>query len=100
MIEDMDSETIEVGDLDPAQWNEYANDRGWSDGFPLAVPTQEAVDRFLQTCRKDNAPFAPMSPRLLVPTMPAIAANAVMAGCRAEYFPVVVAAVRGSRPRL
>ena len=94
MIEDMDSETIEVGDLDPAQWNEYANDRGWSDGFPLAVPTQEAVDRFLQTCRKDNAPFAPMSPRLLVPTMPAIAANAVMAGCRAEYFPVVVAAVR------
>ena len=94
MTEYMDSEVIEVGDLDPAQWNDYAIDQGWSDGFPLVVPTEEAVERFVETCRGGNAPFSPMSPRWLVPTLQGIAANAVMAGCRAEYFPVVVAAVR------
>jgi hypothetical protein len=35
-----------------------------------------------------------MSPRRIVPTLRNIAANAVMAGCRPEYFPVVVSAVR------
>jgi hypothetical protein len=94
MSEDIDSAVIEVGDLDPAQWNDYAIDRGWSDGFPLVMPTPDAVARFVETCRGDNAPFSPMSPRQLIPTLQGIAANAVMAGCRAEYFPVVVAAVR------
>ncbi len=90
----MDSEFIDVGDLDPGQWNDYAIEQGWSDGFPLVAPTEDAVERFVETCRGDNEPFPPMSPRRLVPTLRGIAANAVMAGCKAEYFPVVVSAVR------
>ena len=94
MSEDMNSERIEVGDLDPEQWNDYAIEQGWSDGFPLAFPAEDIVERFVDTCRGDNEPFPPMSPRRVIPTLQSIAANAVMAGCRAEYLPVVVAAVR------
>ena len=90
----LNSEVIEVGDLDPEQWNDYAARQGWSDGFPLVAPIEETVARFVETCRGDNEAFAPMSPRRVVPTLASIAANAVMAGCRAAYFPVVVSAVR------
>ena len=88
------SQTIDLGDLDPVQWNEYALEQGWSDGFPLFVPTEEKVARFVDICRGDNEPFPPMSPRRVHPDLSNIAANAVMAGCRVEYFPVVVSAVR------
>ncbi|PPR23191.1 MAG: hypothetical protein CFH40_01132 [Alphaproteobacteria bacterium MarineAlpha10_Bin3] len=88
------SETIELGDIDPEQWNDFALRQGWSDGFPLIVPTEEKVAQFVDTCRGDNVPFAAMSPRRVFPTLSSIAANAVMAGCRAEYLPLVVSAVR------
>ncbi len=89
-----ESEVIEVDDLDPAQWNDYAIEQGWSDGMPLLAPTESAVARFVDTCRGDNEPFPPMPPRRVIPTLDSLAANAVMAGCKAEYFPVVVSAVR------
>ncbi len=89
-----DEEVIELDELDAATWNDYAIEQGWSDGFPLVMPSEDLVDRFVATCRGDNEPFAPMSPRRVVPTLRSLAANAVMAGCRAEYFPVVVAAAR------
>ena len=92
----MSDEFLDVGDLDFEAWNEYAADRGWSDGLPLYVPTEEKVARLLETCRGDNEPFPPMSPRRLVPTLRGIAANAVMAGCKPEEMPVVVAAVRAA----
>ena len=94
MTDPTESELIEVGDLDPMQWNDYAIEQGWSDGLPLFMPTENLVHRFVETCRGDNEPFPPMSPRRVIPTLRSIAANAVMAGCRAEYLPVIVAAVR------
>jgi hypothetical protein len=91
-----ESEVLEVGDtnLDAEQWNDYAAEQGWSDGMPLMIPTEEKVAAFVETCRGDNVPFLPMSPRRVIPTLQSIAANAVMAGCKAEYFPVVVSTVR------
>jgi hypothetical protein len=89
-----ESEVVEVGDLDFDQWNDLAIEKGWSDGLPLMVPTEEKVERMVEACRGDNEPFLPMSPRRIIPTLRNIAANAVMSGCRPEYFPVVVAAVR------
>ena len=94
MEPDPNSEILDLGELDPEQWNDYARAQGWSDGLPLAIPTEAAVERFVATCLGDNEPLPPMSPRRLIPTLPVLAANAVMAGCRAEYFPVVLAAVR------
>ncbi len=87
-------EVLDLGDMDADAFNEYAAEQGWSDGFPLVMPTEAKVARFVELCRGDNEPFPPMSPRRVTPTLPAIAANAVMAGCKPEYFPVVVAAVR------
>lgn len=94
MTETFEDETIDLDELDSEQWNDYALEQGWGDGFPLIAPTEDAVARFVETCRGDNKPFDAMSPRRVRPTLQSIAANAVMAGCRAEYFPVVVAAVR------
>ena len=94
MTDVTESAVIEVGDLDPEQWNDYAIEQGWSDGMPLLQPTEDKVGRFVETCRGDNEPFPPMPPRRVIPTLESIAANAVMAGCKPEYFPVVVSTVR------
>jgi len=94
MTEVTESEVIEVGDLDYQQWNDYALEQGWGDGMPMYVPTEEKVERMVETCRGDNEPFPPMPPRRVVPTLQSLAANAVMAGCKPEYFPTVVATVR------
>ena len=91
---DNDTEIIDLGDIDPEHWNEYAMEQGWSDGFPLVMPTEDAVGRFVDMVRGDNEPLPPITPRLLIPTLETLAANAVMAGCRPEYFPAVLAAAR------
>jgi hypothetical protein len=88
-----DAELIDVGEMDVTAFNEYAIRQGWSDGMPLYVPTEDKVAKFVAVCRGDNRPFLPVSPRSVVPTLQSLAANAVMAGCRPEYFPVVTAAL-------
>jgi hypothetical protein len=88
------TEFLDLDDLDQAEWDEYARAQGWSDGFPLVMPTEALVARFVATCHGDNAPIPAMSPRRVIPTLQAMAANAVMAGCRPEYFPAVLAAAR------
>src|SRR5689334_10689939 len=95
MSDTAESELIEIGDLDAEAWAEYAERQGWSDGLPLVPPTEAAVARFVEACRGDNEPFAPISPRQVVPTLQSLAANAVMAGCKPGYFPAVLAALRG-----
>lgn len=89
------SEIIDVDDADLAAWNDTAIELGWSDGMPLLPPTETAVKKFLESCRGDNEPFGPISPRQVTPTLQSLAANAVMAGCKPEYFPVVLSALRG-----
>jgi len=95
MNELAEQEVIEIGDFDVEAFNEFAAEQGWSDGMPLYIPTEEKVAKFVDTVRGDNRPFAPVPPRQVVPTLQSLAANAVMAGCKPEYFPVVTAALRG-----
>ena len=89
-----DGELIDIGEMSTEEWNELAIAQGWSDGLPLVMPTEAAVERFVQAARADNETFAPISPRQLVPTIRSLAANAVMAGCKPEYFPVVLAGLK------
>jgi len=89
------SEVLEVGDLDATAFTDMAIEQGWSDGLPLVPPTEAAVARFVAAAHGDNEPIAPISPRQVVPTLQSLAANAVMAGCKPEYFPVVLSALRG-----
>ncbi len=87
-------ELIELGNLDPDAWYDYAEAQGWSDGFPVMMPTEAAVQRFIDATRGDNQPIPALPPRQVVPSLSSLAANAVMAGCRPEHFPVVLAGVR------
>ena len=90
-----EQEVIDLDDMDVEAFNEFAAEQGWSDGMPLYVPTEAKVAKFVATVRGDNRPYPPVPPRQIVPTIQALAANAVMAGCKPEYFPVVTAALRG-----
>ena len=94
MTDNADAEVIDLAELSTEDWNEYAIAQGWSDGLPLLMPTEAAVARFTASVRADNETFAPISPRQVVPTLQSLAANAVMAGCKPEYFPVVLAGLR------
>ena len=67
-------------------------DRGWSDGLPLVPPTPERVAAMLDgTSRDSDDIVATIPPNLVEASVEKVAINAVMAGCRPEYLPVVIA---------
>jgi thiol-disulfide isomerase/thioredoxin len=81
---------IELGvDEDPF---EFMFERGLTDGLPVVPPTPERVMRMLGGTRRDpQEVIATVPPNLAPLTIEKVAANAVMAGCRPEYLPVVIA---------
>ncbi len=87
----------EAGDVLEA-WGEMNRDflaRGWSDGFPLVAPTPRAVEAMLRGTRRDPAEvIATLEPGFGIATVEKLAANAVMAGCRPEHLPLLIAAVK------
>jgi peroxiredoxin len=73
---------------------EFMFDQGFSDGLPLVPPTPERVMRMLGGTHRDPQDvIATVAPNMGVATVEKIAINAVMAGCKPEYLPVVIAAV-------
>ena len=95
MSDSADTEILDIADLDQEAWQDYAIEQGWSDGLPLVMPTEASVARMVAAAHGDNEGFAPISPRQVVPTMASLAANAVMAGAKAAYFPAILAGLRG-----
>ncbi len=89
------SREVEIGDSeDPI---EACHERGWSDGLPVVPPTPERVYRMLQaTTRKPDETLGLMPPDLVPCTVEKVAINAVMAGCKPEYMPIVLAAVEAA----
>jgi len=72
----------------------HYQDRGWTDGLPIVPPTEAAVAEFLGwTDRDPREVVGVLPPRQGEATVERLAINAVMAGCRPEYLPVVVAAI-------
>ena len=68
---------------------------GWTDGLPIVPPTAARVAEMLaSTDLEAGTSLGPMAPRWGEATITKIAVNAVMAGCKPEYFPVVVTAVK------
>jgi hypothetical protein len=87
--------TVEADD-DFDTINALVLDRGWSDGLPVVPPSTARVEAMLAYCdRPWNEPVASIPPRYGEATPLRLAANAVMAGCRPEYFPLIVTAVEG-----
>lgn len=72
-------------------------ERGWSDGLPVVPPTPERVLRMLAgTTRSPREILGEMPPNLVPCSIEKVAINAVMAGCKPEYLPVVIAAVEAA----
>lgn len=92
---DLRSRTVEVGGLEDEL--EAMFDRGWSDGLPVVPPTPVRVLRMLEgTSRAPDEVVAVVPPDLVPCTVEKVAANAVLAGCRPAYLPVVLAAVEAA----
>src|SRR5204863_1137228 len=72
-------------------------ERGWTDGLPVVPPTPERVARMLTgTTREPDHVVAVVPPDLVECTVEKVAINAVLAGCKPEYLPVVITAVEAA----
>ncbi|MBP1931001.1 hypothetical protein [Ammoniphilus resinae] len=76
---------------------EYFFEKGWTDGLPIVPPTKELVEAMLShTTRDPDEIVAIVPPRWVGATVRDVAINAVMAGCKPEYLPVVIASVEAA----
>ncbi|MHA7836445.1 MAG: thioredoxin family protein [bacterium] len=86
---------IEVASLENEL--EVGFERGWSDGLPVVPPTEARVLAMLEgTSRAPDETVAIVPPDLAPCTVEKVAINAVMAGCKPEYLPIVLAAVEAA----
>jgi hypothetical protein len=92
MSQQLVSERLSVDSVEDAI--ELFYDRGWTDGDPVVPPTEKRIVEFLE--------YAGLEPEQVIGEIPErdrlitaekLAINSVMAGCKAEYMPVLVAAV-------
>lgn len=80
---------------DVSKYVEYCYARGWTDGLPVVPATRDLVDDMLEAAGlKPDAVIADMPSRKVPVTAENVAINALMAGCKPEYLPVVAAAVK------
>lgn len=86
---------IEFGEYDDPV--EVCFERGWSDGLPVVPPTDVRVLRMLQgTTRAPGELVGSIPPNLAECSVEKVAINAVMAGCKPEYMPVLLAAIEAA----
>jgi hypothetical protein len=93
------AQRIEVPD-DLEAFDALCEERRWSDGLPLVPPTPARVERALRyTRRAPDDIVAHIAPGFGRASVEAVAINAVMAGCKPEYLPVLIAAVEAVAER-
>lgn len=74
--------------------SQWLHERGHTDGLPVVPPTRERVERMLAgTSRPPEESLGVVPPVNGPATVEKIAINAVMAGCRPEYLPILLTAV-------
>ncbi len=81
---------------DPAALFHFVSARAWSDGLPVLPPTRAMVAAMIGASGLERDLVLGIVPPLNgIATIEKIGANAVMAGCLPEYFPLVLAGVKG-----
>ena len=92
---------MEFTDVRQVEWDdaieaiEKCYELGWTDGLPVVPPTVERVQTFLAYARRPpDEVLGTLPERRREITVAKVAANAVMAGCKPEYLPVVIAATQ------
>jgi hypothetical protein len=94
MATPLTSARYQVDDLPEAI--ELCYEKGWTDGLPVIPPTEARVRLMLEAAGLEpRHEITFITNRRVAVTAEKVAINAVMAGCRPEYMPVVVAAVEG-----
>ena len=74
--------------------NDYFYENGLSDGLPIIPPTRARVEAFLRVTDRDpGESLGALLPDSRAATIWSIAVNGVMAGCRPEYMPVLIALI-------
>jgi hypothetical protein len=92
VVEPAPADIVLEGNLDEVNRFFYEND--WSDGLPIVPPTPERVAEFLRFCeRPGETELGVLLPDRRRATVWNVAVNGVMAGCRPEYMPILVALV-------
>lgn len=92
MTSQLVSDRYAVDDRDDVE--ELFHEKGWSDGLPVVPPTEAKVNQHLEAAGLDPGHVVGEMPeRGAVITAEKLAINAVMAGCRPEYMPIVVAVI-------
>lgn len=91
---DRASSAFDFDDLDA--FYDYADEHRWTDGLPVVPPTPERVSAMVAASDRPRLERVGLvAPRYGDATIEVVAVNAVMAGCRPEYMPVVLTALRG-----
>ena len=94
MTTELQSRRYPVDDL--AHAIDVCFERGWTDGLPVVPPTEPRVRAMLNAAGlAPEQQLAFITNRQVAVTAEKVAINAVMAGCKPEYMPVVVAAIEG-----
>ena len=89
----LSSRTYDADGISAVQ--ELYHSNGWTDGLPIVPPTDKLVRAFLDAARLGPGDVVGVEPvRRRRITAEKVAIAAVMAGCRPEYMPVVLAVVR------
>ncbi|OPY66579.1 MAG: hypothetical protein A4E57_02741 [Syntrophorhabdaceae bacterium PtaU1.Bin034] len=86
--------TAETYEAALEKFNQLFLDNHWGSGLPLIPPTAERVKWMLKgTSRSPKEVIGTVPPKNGIATIEKIAVNAVMAGARPEYLPVIIAAM-------
>ena len=83
---------VEVASLEEA--HEAMFELGWTDGLPAIPPTRALVESALDYLgRGPQEVIGEIPPKNRIATVEKVVVNCVMAGCKPQYVPVVIAAV-------
>jgi hypothetical protein len=88
----------------PKKLQQFYHDNGMTDFLPIIIPTEESVEEMMAaTSHRPDEEVGKMAAGAYPPwsyTVRQVAINAVMAGCKPEYFPVVLAIAASGTPSL
>src|SRR5690554_4195296 len=89
---ELTSRVFEAVDLQAAV--EFCYQQNWTDGLPVVPPTRDGIERIIDHLQRDpHEVIGTVAPRNGVASIEKVAINCVMAGCKPEYVPIVIAAL-------